>query len=885
MPSDSSSDSSREDKAGGSARTKTTERPIGAAAMATPAATMATSTPKSSDEIWEQWEGNKFFTKEEWYARVKQISSLNPKEKELDRRAAIRKFKQLIEGQDTESKENVEATWRSLNKYLYHVAFSMDTTTNTREEQKQLKEMRRQVMRFEANFNIGTRYTSEDEDAILREELKFPRHIHVEEKPKVIPQRRPAKQSLQDWIIEVPEGQTTKSLFAMATNNFLRFYERQVEVHLAMDTIQEGFPNTVREMERSFTRIQKLFDTIEQTEEDQELMVFLGQKVNNVKDHLAILEQIEQEELQDKSDLEDEEEIELEEEIDAEINQIMHELNEFASSYNSTHVRWPHSELAYLICSWVRQGQNTQLNEEDGRELQSLLSSFGKERLKVTLHLWKTRLCETQSRAHKEISILLAEILEGWNLPEAEEDTSVWAGHTSRFTRGNLAKNSQREKFSIFMDPNDHEREEEGEEDATTPQRQLLAPRRTSRASHVPFGGGGGLRPSLTSGRHRTRSLSRNDRSGASRTAQETTVNVDQFERLLDLFERRTSGNSNNHSGLKLPPIKLEKFDGNPLEWVNWWPRYEAVIHKRKNLDDQEKLIFLQSYVTEKAAKELWGAKIETLPYDTAIKILKEKFADKELLTGVYRNQLLRVTLPKSPEDISGIRNFVDEVKKYMNCLREFKMLPQSYSISTMDFYRAHLPTKLIHCIVDQEGRRFSELSLGEFMKALTKYVKLREDISRFRQHVGSNDLNRSPTTTMATRTGKPTSKLTGSGSSTLPADFNYYKCLFCNKKGVGGHLMLDCPTVKDGKERFQIILKLSRCTNCLSPSHKFFECPSKKTCFCNKKHHTSLHDYFAQLAERRKEARGSNQNGSTQQGNPKPQGNNSSNRSQPSGN
>ena len=80
--------------------------------MATPA--MATSTPKSGDETWEQWEGNKFFTKEEWYARVKQISSLNQKEKELDRRAAIRKFKQLLEGQDTESKENVEATWKML---------------------------------------------------------------------------------------------------------------------------------------------------------------------------------------------------------------------------------------------------------------------------------------------------------------------------------------------------------------------------------------------------------------------------------------------------------------------------------------------------------------------------------------------------------------------------------------------------------------------------------------------------------------------------------------------------------------------------------------------------------------------------------------------------
>ena len=213
--------------------------------------------------------------------------------------------------------------------------------------------------------------------------------------------------------------------------------------------------------------------------------------------------------------------------------------------------------------------------------------------------------------------------------------------------------------------------------------------------------------------------------------ATNTFTDTDPISRLANILEKNT-----NISPLKLPPIDIGIFDGNPLNWINWWPKYKAFIHSRRDLDANTKFLYLQSFLTENAAKELWGASPETLPYHTAINILFEKFADQELLAGVYRDQLKNIPLPESAVDIPGIRNFVDEVRKYMNCLWECKHTPETYSLSTMDFYRLEMPEDLLHKIADQEGRRISTLNLEHFITALLKYVDIREDTSRFREYV-----------------------------------------------------------------------------------------------------------------------------------------------------
>ena len=494
-----------------------------------------------------------------------------------------------------------------------------------------------------------------------------------------------------------------------------------------------------------------------------------------------------------------------------EIRIILNELSNFTK--NGTQ---PQGELALLISGWISEGGGT-LNEEKDSLLWELVGTLGRSRLETLLHLWTQR--RTESLEDRNVEIILQYILEQLEQIEftaEEQNRSDWAGHATRFTkpRSRLSESHNSELLEPF-------RHSFREQEVLFPPSNTIPPPsginpRINRQSFPPEASPrvGSLYPTVFEGPPST----------------------DPFNRLADQLARLTVGRGRGeNNSLKLPPIQLSKFDGSPLRFMEWWPKFRVLVHDNPCLHNDTKLLYLTSYLTESAAKELWGAGPETIPYPEAISHVWRKFADRQLLTSVYRNQLKQIRLPKNRGDINGIRYFVSEANKWMNCLREFNQMPELYSLSTMDVYRVKVPEDLLHEIATQERRRISELNITEFIYALDKYCDLREDTSRFRGEVltghGSSGL---PTTTLATR-NQPSN----------PKPFNFYQCLFCGKKGFGGHKMVDCPTVAAPLDRLKIFREKKRCTSCASPEHNWKNCKSDKTCWCKKKHHVSLHDWF----------------------------------------
>ena len=130
-----------------------------------------------------------------------------------------------------------------------------------------------------------------------------------------------------------------------------------------------------------------------------------------------------------------------------------------------------------------------------GSELPELLLSFGKNRIEHVLHLWRSRLCETQSETHQQISHYLNNILEMWNDLEPEGESSIWAAHKTRFTRGNIPNVTLNDKFSIFLDQVTEVREDSltwDYDDTNTSQQRNENPSpedHTQQQSNIPHGG------------------------------------------------------------------------------------------------------------------------------------------------------------------------------------------------------------------------------------------------------------------------------------------------------------------------------------------------------------------------------------------------------------
>ena len=207
------------------------------------------------------------------------------------------------------------------------------------------------------------------------------------------------------------------------------------------------------------------------------------------------------------------------------------------------------------------------------------------------------------------------------------------------------------------------------------------------------------------------------------------------------------------------------------------------------------------------------------------------------------------IKLPSSNTDITGIRKFIDECQTIMQCLTTFNQPAEYYSIATMDFYRKHLPPELLNDIAQQEHKKVSKLTLMHFIKALEDYCSLREDTYRYRENVGGTlggPTTKFPTTTMSTQAAGNTTRFNPSyKQEDLKKPFNFRKCVYCNVEGLQGHMMKECPTVKNGDERIKILREKQRCTCCLSNRHNYRDCRSDKRCFCGGKHHDSIHEWI----------------------------------------
>ena len=76
--------------------------------------------------------------------------------------------------------------------------------------------------------------------------------------------------------------------------------------------------------------------------------------------------------------------------------------------------------------------------------------------------------------------------------------------------------------------------------------------------------------------------------------------------------------------GIKLPKMDVPTFDGNTINWRNFWEKYELSIHSRAHLSDPEKLAYLrQSLMDSPARHTIEGLSGPGSDYEEAIKHLQ----------------------------------------------------------------------------------------------------------------------------------------------------------------------------------------------------------------------------------------------------------------------
>jgi len=93
-----------------------------------------------------------------------------------------------------------------------------------------------------------------------------------------------------------------------------------------------------------------------------------------------------------------------------------------------------------------------------------------------------------------------------------------------------------------------------------------------------------------------------------------------------------TAGQPNVDTRIKLPTIKLLRFDSKIEEWKCFCDSFRSIIHDKVHLSDIEKFQYLMSSISGDAAKIIESIELTSQNYKTAWELLQQRYDDPRSL-------------------------------------------------------------------------------------------------------------------------------------------------------------------------------------------------------------------------------------------------------------
>jgi hypothetical protein len=296
----------------------------------------------------------------------------------------------------------------------------------------------------------------------------------------------------------------------------------------------------------------------------------------------------------------------------------------------------------------------------------------------------------------------------------------------------------------------------------------------------------------------------------------------DAIARAEEILERGTMQSSSNATDIKLPTINLPNFNGNYTDWTPFYESFRSLIHENNNLEKIQKLHYLRSCLGAEARRTIDTLAVSADSYDTAWRLLKERYQNKRLIVQHHIHGLFNLPQITKPSP-SSLRDLTDKLNAHLESLKS-----QNLQVEKWD-------AMIIYLIAS----KFDTQTKGEWETKLTSNeLPSLQDMKSFLiqkcQTLESIEFATSSTPQYVHPTKpKPTE---------APKRFNTASslCIKCNES----HFLHQCPEFLqlNPNARYDDVRNFKLCVNCLKGGHDAKACQSRTCKTCGKRHHTTLH-------------------------------------------
>ncbi|XP_076660966.1 uncharacterized protein LOC143364562 [Halictus rubicundus] len=300
---------------------------------------------------------------------------------------------------------------------------------------------------------------------------------------------------------------------------------------------------------------------------------------------------------------------------------------------------------------------------------------------------------------------------------------------------------------------------------------------------------------------------------------------------------------------IKLPEMRLPTFDGEIEKWASYFDSFSSMIDQNMDLTPVQKLQYLRSTLTGKAAACIECLSTTDANYSDAIELLKEKFDCKRRVLLKHCNAIRAI--PKlSTDSPESLGNLVDTIRQNLRALKNLGINVASWDCILISIILWKInPDTAWHWELSLRDKQMPSYNhLLDFLekRANCAAVPQRRSVAASEPHNRSSSAkspsNKRPTRNYAfvTATNSQESDQQHDHRRTYETPATPSRCPICQDT----HCIWRCEKFHSlsVEKRTAAVRKAVLCSNCLRADHNQETCKRGACRICNKYHHTLLH-------------------------------------------
>ena len=197
-------------------------------------------------------------------------------------------------------------------------------------------------------------------------------------------------------------------------------------------------------------------------------------------------------------------------------------------------------------------------------------------------------------------------------------------------------------------------------------------------------------------------------------------------------------GSSSSHSqiknvqgiqGVKLPPINLQKFNGDYKDWLEFRDLFESLINANGSIPNIQKFHYLRASLQGGAAQVIRSIELSGESYPLAWDTLCKRYENKKILIQNHIQALFNLSVLTS-ECSGSLRNMIDTVSKHLASLKVLNQPCDSWD--TLLIY-------IMGCKLDKTTFREWEekkANLGEYLPSFPDFMVFLKARADFLEHI-----------------------------------------------------------------------------------------------------------------------------------------------------